>query len=166
MKNILRTLAVVAAIATLAPVAQAGTATADVTVSVNLTSKCRWQGGPATNPAITVDFGTYVAFQTGAATGTPSSGATLECTRGFGGTPAASWDGSGAAATGGGVVAGLNYTLTATAGTRVSGTAADASSIGTADTVPFTLGGSMPGGQAGDGAGGAATDARTLTLTF
>ena len=165
MKNVIRILAVVAAIAALAPAAQAGTATADVTVSVNLTSKCRWQGGGA-DPAITVDFGTYVAFQTGAATGNPSGGATPECTRGFGRSPAVSWDGSGAAATGGGVVAGLNYTLTATAGTLSGGTAATANSIGTADTIPFTLGGSMPGGQAGAGAGGAQTDARTLTLTF
>ena len=83
----------------------------------------------------------------------------------FGGTPAVSWDGSGAAASGGGVVAGLNYTVTATAGTRVDGTAADASSPGTADTIPITLGGSMPGGQAGD-ASAAVTDARVLTLTF
>ena len=162
MKNVIRILAVVAAIAALAPAAQAGTATADVTVSVNLTSKCRWQGGGA-DPAITVDFGTYVAFQTGAATGNPSGGATLECTRGFGGTPTATWDGDSA---GGGVIAGLNYTLSATAGTRQNGTGATVSTIGTADTIAFTLGGTMPKNQAGAGAGGAVTAPRTLTLTF
>lgn len=162
MKTLIRTLAVVAAIAALAPAAQADTALSTVTVKVNLTSKCRWQGGTAPT-GVSVDFGPYTAFQTTANTGSPSGAVTLECTRGFGGTPTATWDGDSA---GGGVIAGLNYTLSATAGTRVAGTAADASSIGSADTVPFTLGGDMPADQAGAGAGGAQTATRTLTLTF
>jgi hypothetical protein len=162
MKNVIRTLAVVAAIAALAPVAQADTATDTVTVKVNLTSKCRWQGGTAPT-GVEVDFGTYIAFQGTDNTGSPSTGLTLECTRGFGGTPTATWDGDSA---GGGVIAGLNYTLSATAGTRVTGTAATVSTIGSADTVPFTLGGTMPADQAGAGAGGAQTATRTLTLTF
>ena len=162
MKNVIRILAVVAAIAALAPAAQADTALSTVTVKVNLTSKCRWQGGTAPT-GVEVDFGTYVAFQGTDNTGTPSGPVTLECTRGFGGTPTATWDGDSA---GGGVIAGLNYTLSATAGTRQNGTGATVSTIGTADTIAFTLGGTMPKNQAGAGAGGAVTAPRTLTLTF
>jgi hypothetical protein len=161
MKNVIRTLAVVAAIAALAPAAQAATATADVTVSVNLTSKCRIK--PNSDTGLAVDFGTYVAFgaaQTGTASGGPLA---VECTRNFGSAPTAVWDVDSA---GGGVIAGLNYDLDATVGARQPGTDATASDIGSGDKFEFTLSGTMPAGQAGAGAGGATTATRTLTLTF
>ena len=78
------------------------------------------------------------------------------------------WDvGTDATADGIGVIAGLQYTLSATPGVRATGSPATTASIGTADTVPFTLSGTMPKLQAGAGAGGAATAVtRTLTVKF
>lgn len=159
--NIFRTLAVVAAFAALAPSASAQAVSGTVTTQVNLTSQCRWQGGTAP-VGVTVDFGTYVAFQTTANPGSTPA-VVFECTRGFGTTPTIAWDG----ATSGGVVAGLNYTLTVSAPARVGGSAATAASIGTADAVTYTLGGTMPANQAGAGAGGTVqTATRTLTVSF
>jgi hypothetical protein len=162
MKSILRTLAVVAAIAALAPAAQAETSDATVTVKVNLTSKCRIK--PGSDSGLAVDFGAYEAFQPGANTGTAAGGPlTVQSTRGFGGTPSATWDGDSA---GGGVIAGLSYDLDATAGTRQDGTDATVGDIGSPDKVEFTLTGTMPGGQAGEGNSGAQTATRTLTVSF
>jgi hypothetical protein len=168
MKNVIRTLAVVAAIATLVPAAQAGTATADVTVTVSLASKCRWQGGGATDPSVTVDFGSYVAFQSGDNSGTTPT-VTLECTRGYGAGPTATWDTTNGDASGGGVVAGLAYTLTATPQPRQGGnTPSTTDPLGTPDTLAIKLGGTMPGGQAGAGTTATVSGSvgRVLTLTF
>jgi hypothetical protein len=158
--NVFRTLAVVAAFATLAPSAFAQAVGGTVTTKVNLTSQCRW-AGTGTAFGVTVDFGAYTAFQTTANTATAPT-VVFECTRGFGTAPSIAWDG----ATAGGVVAGLNYTLSVTGPVKVNGTAATSSSIGTADTETITLGGTMPADQAGAGAGGSTTATRTLTVTF
>jgi hypothetical protein len=157
--NFFRTLAVVAAFATLAPAAFAQAVSGSITTKVNLASKCRWQGGTAPTGVI-VDFGTYTAFQTTTKSATPVD-VVFECTRLYGGTPAISWDGSTAV----GVVGGLQYTLSATV-VRAGGDPASTTSVGTADTVTYTLGGSMPADQAGEGPAGVSTGSRTLTVTF
>jgi hypothetical protein len=64
------------------------------------------------------------------------------------------------------VIQGLQYDITATPGTVTAGTAATASSIGTADTRVFDIAGTMPANQAGDPSVNASPQARTLTLTF
>jgi spore coat protein U-like protein len=158
----------------LAPVAQAATVAGNFNVTVTLTSRC-------TIATISdLAFGTYTAFQVGVQTATPVT-ATLSCTRGL--LPAgitAAFDtvaaGSTAAPTatnavGSGVLAGLLYNITATPGSVVAGSAAVAGplgvggSIGTSDSRPFTISGTMPGAQAGD-ASAAATQVRTLTITY
>lgn len=150
------------AFAGFAPGAFAAGVDASVTVKVNLTSKCQVKAGQ-TN---VVNFGTYQAF---AAADVPGTGTTVtfECTRGFGAAPTVAWDATGGTTAGVGVINGLQYTLSATPGTRVSGTAADTTTIGSPDTIPVDLGGTMPAGQAGAGAGGTVTTTtRTLTVTF
>lgn len=159
--NLLSAAALAAVFAAFAPAASAATASGSVDVKVNLTSKCQVRTG-----ANSVDFGTYQAFSASAVPGTGTT-VTLECTRGFGAAPTAAWDTTNGTAAGIGTIAGLQYTLSATPGTRVPGTAADTTTIGSADTIPVVLGGSMPAGQAGSGAGGAATPVtRTLILTY
>lgn len=163
--SLLRAVAAAAAIAAIAPAAPAQTLlnAANVDVKVTLASKCRWATSAPTG--LTVDFGTYTAFQSGAATGSTTD-MTVECTRGFGTSPTVTWDTAGGTAAGIGVIAGLQYTLSVTGGTPSAGTAATTSTIGTGDQIVYTLGGSMPALQAGTGTGGAATATRTLTLTF
>jgi hypothetical protein len=163
--NVFRTLAVVAAFAAFAPSASAQALSATVETKVNLTSKCRWVGSA---PTVTVDFGTYVAFQN-TAKGIEGTAPTLvfECTRSFGTSPTVAWDNINGTAVGGGLLAGLYYTLSVSAGVASGGTAATAAGgLGTPQTVTFTLGGSIPADQVGVGAGGNATVNRTLTLTF
>ena len=160
--SLLSTAACAVLFAAFSPVASAAGVDASVSVKVTLTSKCQVKAGQTP----TVDFGTYPAFSTADVTA-PDSTVVFQCTRGFGTTPSVAWDvGTDATALGAGVIAGLQYTLKATIGTRSAGTAATTSSIGTADEVPYTLSGTMLQGQAGDGAGGAATATRTLTVTF
>lgn len=150
------------------PTTQAATVAGNFNVTVTLTSKC-------TMAAVgDLAFGAYTAFQVGTQTASPVI-ATLSCTRGLlaSGVTAA-FDtlavGSTAAATatngiGAGVLAGLEYNITATPGVVVAGTAATASSIGTADSRPFTISGTMPPAQAGD-ASMVSTQIRTLTITY
>ncbi len=153
------------------PAAQAATSGPhSFNVTVALTSVC-------TLPvAITpLAFGTYVAFQGGVQTATATS-ASFTCTRGLTGITAnfdTAAPGSTAAAAntnavGAGVIQGLQYDITATPGTVTAGTAATASTIGTADTRVFGITGTMPAGQAGDPSvtGNPSPQARTLTLTF
>jgi hypothetical protein len=168
MKNLklVCSLAVFGGMVAFAAPASAQAVSAGVDVKVTLASKCRWNGG-TTPTGLTVDFGSYTAFGS-AKTGTTTN-LTFECTRNYAPTPVVSWDttATNSTAAGVGTVAGLQYALTMTAGTGSPGAAATATSIGSGDTVVFTLGGSMPGGQAGDDQGGAqATDSRTLTVTF
>ena len=164
-----RALAAVAALSALASVASAQTLlnNANVPVTVSLTSQCRWQSGSA--PALAVDFGTYTAFG-GAATGSTTN-LVLECTRSFGLSPTITWDASGtvAAADGKGVVAGLYYELSLTGAQTSAGaapTVAGGAASGTPRVVTFTLGGTMPAGQAGTDTTGVATQTRTLLLAF
>lgn len=148
-----------------APAAQAATVSGNFNVTVNLTSVCTM--GAVGDLA----FGTYTAFQGSAKTATPTS-ATLTCTRGLTGVQAqfdtgadASDSGLGTNASGAGVVGGLNYTIAATAGAVVPGSAATTSSIGTADSRPYSITGSMPANQAGD-VTKATTQVRTLTISY
>lgn len=160
--SLLSTAALAVLFAAFAPAASAAGVDASVTVKVSLTSKCQIKAGQ-TN---VVDFGTYQAFAAADVSGTGST-VTFQCTRGFGASPTVAWDvGTDATAAGVGVIAGLQYTLSATPGTRVGGTAASATTTGSADEIPVVLGGTMPLGQAGAGAGGATTATRTLTVTF
>ena len=131
------------------------------TVQVNLSSQCE-----ATNDGTqTVDFGTYTAF--GAAANAPAVGLTFRCTRGFAPVSVAfdTVDANSTAA-GVGVLAGLQYTLTAAAAVVSAGTAASSATIGTGDTRTYNVSGTMPALQAGTGAGGAASHTRQLILTY
>ncbi len=149
-----------ALLATAIPAANAATTTNDFDVSVTLSSQCE-----ATNDATTtVDFGTYAAFQPGAATGTPVN-LTFDCTRGFSPSSVA-FDTVNGNAAGVGVLQGLQYTLSAGAPTTVAGTAATTATIGTADVKTYNITGNMPAGQAGTGAGGPSSHTRTLIVTF
>jgi hypothetical protein len=143
------------------PAAHAVTITNNFTVAVNLTSQCR----ALASGTLTSDFGTYTAF--GAAASAPAISVNFECTRGFAPTSVA-FDtvGADSTAAGVGVIAGLQYTLTAAAGAVVAGTAASSTTIGTGDTRPYSITGTMPAGQAGTGAGGAATQVRQLIVSY
>ena len=167
MKITLWMLAGLASLLAVVPTAQAATVAGNFNVTVSLTSVC-------TIGAINdLAFGTYTAFQVGVQTATPTS-ATLTCTRGLTGFTAA-FDtvaaGATAAATatnaiGAGVLAGLQYDITATPGTVTSGTAATDSSIGTSYSHPYTISGTMPSAQAGVLSAGLQTQLRTLTITY
>lgn len=147
---------------------QAATAGGSFNVTVTLTSKC-------TMAAVSdLAFGTYTSFQSGTQIAPPVT-ATLTCTRGMlasGVTAAFDILAAGSTAAdpatngvGAGVLAGLQYDITAIPGAVIAGTAASANSIGTADTRPFTISGSMAADQAGvDGPN--ATQVRTLTITY
>ena len=157
----------VAVFASLAPGAQAATATGNFNVTVTLTSQC-------TMAAIgDLAFGTYTAFQGGALVATPTS-ATLTCSRGLAGVtanfdtaaPGSTAAAAAANAVGAGVVQGLQYTILATAGAVVAGTAATAGSIGTADSRPYSISGNMPASQAGDPTQNASPQVRTLTVNY
>ena len=148
-----------------APAAQSATlGPTNFDVNVDLSASCQLVAGPA--PVL--NFGVYTAF-VGAATPAPTTSIGVECTRSLA-APTYSFDG----ATGYGVIAGLNYNVTA-ADAVVAGTAATAvlGGVGTADAYTVTLTGSMAGGQAGDCATGNAaacagvqTQVRTLTITY
>jgi hypothetical protein len=168
MKYAILKLAGLASMLTLVPATQAATVAGNFNVTVSLTSLC-------TISAVSdLAFGTYTAFQTGAQTATPVT-ATLSCTRGLlpsGITAAfdtlAANSTAAAAATnavGAGVLAGLQYDIAAAPGAVIPGAAATASSIGAADSRPFTISGTMPAAQAGD-ATAASPQVRTLTITY
>lgn len=136
-------------------------------VTVTLTSAC------TLGTISPLAFGLYTAFQT--SPNTASTTAVLSCTRGFGGSVTAIFDdngtttdssAAGATPTGSGVVAGLNYTLSTSVSAPSPGNAASTSSIGTADTITYTINGSMPADQAGTSSTGLQTQARTFTITY
>jgi spore coat protein U-like protein len=167
MKKHLFTTLMAGLFAALVPTAQAATVAGTFDVTVTLTSVC-------TMAAVTpLAFGTYTAFQGTAQTATNTT-ATLTCTRGLTGVTAkfdtaAPGSTAAAAATnavGAGVIQGLQYDITATPGAVVAGNAATASFIGTADSRPYTISGSMPSGQAGDPTQNSSPQARTLTITY
>jgi spore coat protein U-like protein len=163
MKRVLTAAAVAAAFAMVPTAQAAGTANNNFNVTTTLTSQCT-----ATNSGTqTVDFGTYVAFQAAAQTGTPVN-LTFQCTRNF--LPASvAFDTVNGNAAGVGVITGLQYTLTAAGPTSVAGTAASTATIGTGDVKTYAISGTMPAGQAGDCATTTCTPAaviRTLIVTF
>ena len=172
MRKLLISAAMAAMFGAMIPATQAATVSQPFNVTVTLTSVC-------TMATIgNLAFGTYVAFQGTAQTATPTT-ATLTCTRGLTGvtanfdTTAAIGSTGAAAATnavGAGVIAGLEYNITATPGGTgtAAGTAATASSIGTAATMVYDIAGTMPSGQAGTctTTSCTATQARTLTVTY
>ena len=162
MKKILTSIFAAALFAIATPSAQAASTAQAFNVTASLAAACTITtvGTPV------VAFAPYTAFQ---ATALPATSATIgiQCSRGLA-APTFAFDGG----TGGGVVSGLNYTVTATAGAATAGTAATATSIGTADTRTITIAGNMPAGQAGDCAGNAAscvatvTAVRTITISY
>lgn len=160
--QIVRALVAVAALSALSFGASAQALTGGVDVKVTLTSKCRLQT-VAANPVI--DFGTYIAFQAGPVTpaGVPVK---FECTRGYGASPTAAWDTTNGDAAGVGVLAGLEYQLTASGGVRVAGAAATATTGAGADVVTYTVTGSMAANQPGQNSAGVQSHTRTLMVTF
>lgn len=134
-------------------------ATKNVVVSAALTSVCRF----TTSVDLTISLGTYVAFQSAAATNTGS--ANIECTR-HTNTPTLTFD------TTVGLISGLTYTVAAGAFTETAVGAApngtDAAAVGTPRTGTVTVTASIPAGQAGSGAGGATavTGTKVLTVAF
>lgn len=161
MKKILAT--AVAAIAVMAPAANAATVNNNFNVSVSLTSQCSASNSGTT----TVDFGTYSAFQVGAQASS-SVNLVFNCTRGFAPTSVA-FDVVNGTAAGVGVLGGLQYTLTAGAPSTVGGTAATTATIGTGDAVTYAVSGSMPANQAGTCAAascGPTSHVRTLIVTY
>jgi len=172
-------LLIASAVASLAAApSHAATVAASLTVSASLQAQCRVKSGEDNQ---TLSF-SYTAFAASDVNQTAPLTITFECTRGLA-APTVVFDNDGAtgnktsdaaaasAVTGKGVVGGLQYEITATRGTTTTGTAASASSIGSAATVPYTITGKIYADQAGTQGGGAATtatstQARTLTLTY
>ena len=125
------------------PAAHAGTATGNFNVTVNLTSKCEINAGPAD-----VAF-TYTSFQTTGSTGTGGA-YSVRCTNTL--PYSMSLDATS------GTVSGLNYSLGLSA----------ASATGNGAAQSFGVTGSMVSGQAGTCATASCsgTDARVLTVTY
>ena len=169
MKKLLLSASMAAMFGAVIPAAQAATVAQPFNVTVTLTSVC-------TMAAIgDLAFGTYLAFRATPLVATPTS-AVLTCTRGLTGMTAAFDTGvnaidTGAAApnaSGVGVVAGLQYTVTGTRSATTTGAAATTASIGTADAWTYAIAGSMPANQAGTCASASCpgTQVRTLTVTY
>ena len=168
MKKLLLASLAVAAMA-VSGVAAAAQVTSTFTVSVTLAATC-----VANNSgSVTLNFGTYTAITGGAATTAPTGNLTFNCTRGLA-APVVSFDGVTTNPTYG-VLAGLNYSVTAAAPTFVAGAAATATLAGTGgpDVYTVALTGAMPAGQAGACNGATATACntattvtRTMTLTY
>lgn len=131
----------------------AGTAISSFDVKVNLTSACRIKTASTTG----VDFGTYTAFGSPSVSA-PTATILFECTNGLPAT--AALDSTS------GVVSGLAYTLVLGAVARTGGAVATSSAAAVADVLSYTVTGTMASSQPGQGSGGAAAQARTLTLTY
>ena len=169
MKKFLTSAVAVAILAAgFVPVAQATDVTSSFTVSVALVAKCTANN----SGALTLDFGSYTAF--GSAVNATPIDLTFDCTRGLT-APTFAFDTAGGSATGYGVLAGLNYKLSAANGTNVttgSGATAVSGGVGTADTRKVTVSGVMDAGQAGTcsataaGCSTAVTATRVLTVTY
>ena len=134
---------------------QAATMTQNFDVKVTLTAACRVQGG--VSPV--VDFGSYTAFQ--ATPNTATAAFNVECTRNFPAAPTYSFDGG----SGNGVVAGLSYSVTASATGPTGGADATATTAAAADAYAITLAGTMAALQPGQ-SNAATTVTRTLTITY
>jgi len=147
---------------------QAATLTQSVNINVNLSAACTIVGAPIATPVL--DFGVYTAF-VGAATPAPSANFQIDCTRNL---AAPTFD-FGTSNPDYGVLAGLNYSVSASSVVSTAGTAATAvlGGVGSADRYTITLTGGMAAGQAGACAGlsqtacaGVQTATRTLTVTY
>jgi Spore Coat Protein U domain len=156
MKKLALTAALALAGLVSAPV-HAATTDNNFNVTVNLTSACL-----VNTAATALNFGAYTAFGS-AATPAPTTSITFRCTRGLT-ISGVAFDTAGGGNTG--VVAGLNYGMSVGTVATAAGTAATASVTGTADVLTYVVTGSMVAGQAGAGAGGAASSARVLTITY
>lgn len=127
MKKTILILAGLASALAFVPVTQAASVGGNFNVTVSLTSVCTM--GTVSDRA----FGTYTAYQSGVQTATPTT-ATLSCTRGLSGFTAAfdavaigaTADAPSTNAVGAGVLAGLQYNITATPSAVTAGTAATA----------------------------------------
>lgn len=155
-----------ASLAVLAISAQAGSTTTNFNVTATVTPTCVAGVAPV---APAVAFGAYPAFSATAIASTSGFTATVNCTRFLASAPTAAFDvGTDKLATGQGIVAGLNYSLTATAAAVVAGaepTATTGAHNGTPDVYGFTISGSLPSGQAGSTAA-PVSDARSLIISF
>lgn len=174
-KLLLSSLAVAAlSLASLSASAITFTSTA-FNVTVTLTSTCRagLVGGNAG-----VAFGGYTTFGP-AITGIVGPTYSVDCTRNLTTTaPTAAFDVVNGTAAGDGVVAGLNYKLTAAAAVVTAGTPATAATSGqttpgngSATNYAFAITGNMPANQAGSvvAAGeplSATTQSRSLIISF
>ena len=158
-KHIVSALAAASMFAATTPVAQATDLAPEAfNVTVSLTSACDIDTGISTD----LDFGTYAAITGGASVPAPTTTFTIKCTRNF--TPASfTFDAAGGGTDG--VVAGLNYTLSAADALTTGGTGATPGVAGTADIRTVTITGGMAANQAGDSTA-ATTDARTLMVSF
>jgi hypothetical protein len=144
-----------ASLAVLAMGAQAGAVTSDsFLVTGSTTPGCVFNTQP-TN----VVFPAYSAFRA-TALSAASGAATVDCSRGMTSVAAGFNTGSG-----NGVVAGLNYTLTASVAAPSPGAEPTPGVAGTADSYGITITGSMPANQPGNNTG-AGTDSRTLVVSW
>lgn len=175
MKKLLLSSLAVAAVAMGSSAMAATSTTTSFTVSVALTSTCR--AGATTGTG--VDFGAYTAFQAAAKTGVVGPTYSVDCTRNLASAPTAAFDTTLGTAAGDGVVAGLNYKLTAAAAVVAAGTAATAATSGqaatgngTATNYAFAITGAMPADQAGSVLNvgveplSAVTQTRSLIISF
>ena len=170
MKKLLLATLAVAALSLASLSAQAATVTSDFNVTVTLGARCVANNSGAT----TLSFGAYTAITGGAATPAPTATLTFNCTRGLT-APVVSFDGVTTNPTYG-VIAGLNYSVTAGTASVVPGSAATAVSggVGSADVYSYILTGAMAAGQAGACSPSATATAcnvlttvtRTMTLTY
>lgn len=148
--------------------AQAAAVNSNFNVTVTLTSVCQVKTASAAGLVFT-----YSAFQAAASAGIPTA-VVFECTRGLGTAPTVVLDTAtdassavaGATTSGVGVVGGLQYSVNVAAATVATGTAASTSSIGSSTTYSYAITGSMPAGQAGTYSATAASQTRTLTVTY
>jgi hypothetical protein len=164
---------IAAAIALVSASAIAATTTDSFDVSVTFTGACTVK-----TAASDIAF-TYSAF--GAAQ-SASTSTVFECSRGL--TPTFAFDDTGAsqtgsaaaalgtAITGEGVISGVRYTLSGSTARTTTGSAAAAGAGGTggsngsADEYTVSISANLPGNQAGNGATGAGTHTRVLTITY
>jgi hypothetical protein len=164
------TLIAATAAAFLSAPAFAATAQDDFDVQLNLTAACTVK-----TAALDISVA-YTAFQLLDATANRTT--VFQCTRGLA-APTIAFDATngttsatGATATAQGVLKGLRYELAAAAAVVTNGdpAAAGAGGVGgdngTADEFSFALTLTVPSGQAGAGASGAANHTRSLIITY
>ena len=174
MNKLLMSTAMAAMFGAMIPAAHALTVSPPAfNVTVTLTPVCT----AASFAPVALAFGAYTAF--GAAVNATPISSVITCTRGLTGVSAAFDIGADRTSsaiqtspTAEGVVAGLNYTMTATRSATTTGNPATAGapgSIGTPDAWTYTITGNMQANQPGTcTAGPTCVDSqlRTLTVTY